>query len=69
MQQQCRLNIFCGVRFRWSIVLITACHAAAISSSINVSDSGTNGNEKVHLWNAAGGANDYVTGKILVEAA
>ena len=42
---------------------------AAISSSINVSDSGTNGDEKVHLWNAAGGVNDYITGKILTEAA
>lgn len=44
-------------------------NAAAISSSINVSDSGTNGDEKVHLWDAAGGTNDYITGKILVEAA
>jgi len=43
--------------------------SAAISSSLNVSDSGTNGNEEVHLWNANGGANDYITGKVLVETA
>lgn len=44
-------------------------NAVDILSSINVSDTGTNGNEKVHAWDAAGGTNDYITGKYLVEAA
>lgn len=40
--------------------------ADAVSTSTNVSDSGTNGNEKVHRVDANGGTNDYITGKILV---
>lgn len=40
--------------------------ADAVSISTNVSDSGTNGNEKVHRVDANGGTNDYITGKILV---
>ena len=44
-------------------------NATGISSSLNVSDTGTNGNEKVHGWDASGGTNDYLTGKILVETA
>jgi hypothetical protein len=43
--------------------------APAIYSSHNVADTGTNGNEKPHLWEAAGGTNDYLTAKILVQNA
>ena len=41
-------------------------NADAVSRSNNVSDSGTNGDEKVKRWDAVGGTNDYITGKILV---
>lgn len=41
-------------------------NSAAISISTNVSDSGTNGNEKAHKADENGGTNDYITGKILV---
>ena len=41
-------------------------NADAVSRSNNVSDSGTNGDEKVKRLDAAGGTNDYITGKILV---
>lgn len=44
-------------------------NATAVLSSINVSDTGTNGNETIHAWDASGGTNDYITGKYLVEAA
>ena len=41
-------------------------NSAAISVSTNVSDTGTNGNEKVHKMDENAGTNDYITGKILV---
>lgn len=41
-------------------------NADAVSRSNNVTDSGTNGDEKVKRWDASGGSNDYITGKILV---
>lgn len=44
-------------------------NATGISSSINVSDTGTNGDESIHGWDELGGTNDYLTGKILVETA
>lgn len=40
--------------------------APVLYSSHNVNDCGTNGTEKPHVWNAAGGASDYLTAKILV---
>lgn len=43
--------------------------APVIYSSHNVSDSGTNGNEKPHMWNKAGGANDYLNAQILAAGA
>jgi len=42
-------------------------NSTGISVSTNVSDTGTNGDEKVHKVDANGGTNDWITGKILVE--
>lgn len=44
-------------------------NAAAISDSLNSTDNGTNGEGKCWVWEKAGGTNDYVTAKLLVEAA
>ena len=37
-------------------------------SSNNATDNGTNGEGRPQVWNAAGGTNDYLTGKILAAA-
>ncbi len=42
-------------------------NAAGLLSSRTAADTGTNGDEKLKLWEKAGGTNDYLTGKILVE--
>jgi len=42
-------------------------NATAVSSSHNVTDSGTNGDEKPHVVDENGGTNDWITGKCLVE--
>lgn len=44
-------------------------NATALLQNTNVSDTGTNGNEKAHKVDEKDGSNDYITGKILVEAA
>jgi len=44
-------------------------NAAAISDSLNATDNGSNGEGKCWVWEKAGGTNDYVTAKLLVEAA
>ncbi len=44
-------------------------NADAIYSSLSAGVSGTNADENAHRWDAAEGANDYITGKILVETA
>jgi len=41
-------------------------NAVGISSSTNVADTGTNGDEEVKKVDANGGTNDWITGKILV---
>lgn len=41
-------------------------NADATYSSLSAGVSGTNATENVHRWDAAGGTNDYITGKILV---
>jgi|GEM_PF-3104290 len=42
-------------------------NSTGISVNTNVSDTGTNGDEKVHKVDENGGTNDWITGKILVE--
>ena len=44
-------------------------NAQAVLVNTNVSDSGTNGDEKVHKMDESGGTNDYITAKILVQNA
>lgn len=44
-------------------------NATAVYSSLSAGVSGTNATENVHKVDELGGTNDYVTGKILVEAA
>ena len=41
-------------------------NATGISDSLNSTDNGTNGEGKSWKWDKKGGANDYVTAKILV---
>jgi hypothetical protein len=45
-----------------------ATEGAIVSSQI-LADTGTNGNEKPHVWNKAGGTKPFLTGKILGAAA
>ena len=41
-------------------------NSTGVYSSRTPGDTGTNGNEKIKIWNKAGGTNDFLTGKILV---
>lgn len=44
-------------------------NSASVYSSLSATVSGTNATENVHKVDENGGTNDYITGKILVEAA
>lgn len=44
-------------------------NATGIKDNLNDTDNGTNGDVRTLVWEGAGKTNDYVTAKILVEAA
>lgn len=44
-------------------------NSTGLFDSLNATDNGTNGEGKCWVWEKAGGTNDYLTAKILVQAA
>jgi hypothetical protein len=42
-------------------------NTATLYSSRTPADTGTNGDEKIKLWNKAGGTNDYLVGQVVTE--